>query len=104
MGEADPPDTAEDEPRPWEADPFQRRDAEPHRGHVLRPLSIAAVIPRAPRTVFPCLAFLRAPPAPLVWWAAPPDLRRVRARGVGPPGLGPTNARPGAGPGRLSCL
>jgi hypothetical protein len=44
MNEADLPDTAEDEARPWEAKPRLRRDAEPHRGGLLYGLGAAAVL------------------------------------------------------------
>jgi hypothetical protein len=86
MDEANPAPPDADEPQPWEADPFQRRDAEPHRGNWLRAWSIVALILNVMGVCLLIPWVFGVPLALLLWWAVAHDLRKIRAGEMDPRG------------------
>src|SRR5262249_59418750 len=82
--EAKPAPPEADEP--WAADPFQRRDAEPHRGNWLRGWSIVAIILNVMGVCFLIPWVFGVPLALLLWWTTGHDLRKIRAGEMDPRG------------------
>jgi hypothetical protein len=85
-GDAELPNPDEEDASAWKPSRQLRRDLPPHRGHLLRVWSVVATVLSVLSMWFLVSAVFGVPLAPLLWWAAPHDLRKIRVGETDPCG------------------
>jgi hypothetical protein len=90
-------DDRDDDDCPWER-PGGRRDAEPHRGGLLRALGLTSLVLGALAPVLVVPALVALPLGVVVWAVARRDLRQMATGAMDPAGWGQTAEGRDCGP------